>query len=42
MEKIKKRLEYESPDSSVIVINDDGLICLSGNHERVYEEDWIE
>ena len=39
MEKNNK-LEYTTPESSVIAINDDKVLCLSGNHEGFTEEEW--
>jgi len=38
--KKNNKLEYETPESSVLAIIDDRILCLSGNHEGTYEEEW--
>ena len=33
---------YISPDVEESSINNDVVLCVSGNHEGITEEDWIE
>lgn len=33
---------YHRPEACILNIDPDELLCISGNHEGIEEEDWVD